>query len=137
MLEERRTPPLSRDPAFILAVIYTIGFFVVVGFIFFVVVPQANEDIIKQIMPILSAIQLGIVQYFYNKSNQQSRERTDQTVEKVASAVVTLADTAKTTATTAATVADTASKTADTAAVTADTAAKVATSSTNGKNGSH
>lgn len=90
-----RRVSLRNDPAFVLAVLYTIGFFGVVFSLFLVTIPPDNKDTINQIMPILSAIQLGIVQYFYQKQAQTNRENADDTIKK-------LADTASTTAKTAA-----------------------------------
>lgn len=74
---------LIYDPAFVLAVIYTSGFFAVLFVILFQDIPDKNAEIVEKILPILSAIQLGIVQYFYNRAAQQQQARTDAIVGKV------------------------------------------------------
>lgn len=94
---ERRSS-CRNDPAFLLAILYTIGFF---GFIFSALnreVPAPNKDLISQLLPVLSMIQGGIVQYFYTKAATAIAEKKDETIQQ-------LAKTASTTATTAAVVA--------------------------------
>lgn len=84
-LQERRGPTygtLIYDPAFVLAVIYTVGFFTVLFILLEQNIPEKNAEIVEKILPILSAIQLGIVQYFYNKSSQQQQERSNAVVVK-------------------------------------------------------
>jgi hypothetical protein len=77
---ERRV--MLRDGAFLLAILYTLGYFFVVFALLFHEIPSSNEQIINQNMPILSAIQLGIVQYFYNKTREDARFREMSTLTK-------------------------------------------------------
>lgn len=84
MVFAERRSSARNDPAFLLAILYTWGFF---GFIFctiLVPIPESNQDLVKQLLPVLSMIQGGIVQYFYTKSQQLAAEKKDETISKFA-----------------------------------------------------
>lgn len=92
-IRERRIS-VRNDPAFLLAVLYTVGFY---GFVFVLLLKSLtpeNEKLISQLLPVLSMIQGGIVQYFYNKSTQIQHEKKDETINKLASTAATTANTA-------------------------------------------
>lgn len=97
-----RRGSLRNDPAFILAILYTLGFLGIMFRLLMFEVPVANQKIIDQTLPILSAIQLGIVQYFYTKTVQAGAERRDDAIQKLISTAETTAKTAEATAMTAA-----------------------------------
>lgn len=84
-IKERRHS-VRNDPAFLLAVLYTIGFMIFVLSPLWYVIPIENEKIVSQLLPVMSMIQGGIVQYFYNKQQQQSNVSRDNTIERLASA---------------------------------------------------
>ncbi|KXH75040.1 MAG: hypothetical protein AM326_09295 [Candidatus Thorarchaeota archaeon SMTZ-45] len=52
----------------ILAWIYTFGYFCIVGYAFAGTIEPANNDIVMALMGILSAAQLGIIQYYFGSS---------------------------------------------------------------------
>lgn len=87
MVFRERRSSCRNDPAFLLAILYTIGFF---GFLFSLIqvqLPPANEQMIGQLVPVLSMIQGGIIQYFYQKSQQQSAEKKDETITSLSKTV--------------------------------------------------
>lgn len=45
---------------------------------------MGNKDMISQLIPVLSMIQGGIVQYFYQKSASLSSEHKDETIKTLA-----------------------------------------------------
>lgn len=94
IFQEKRTS-VRNDPAFLLAIVYTIGFFGFSLLLQLKAVPSENKDMVSQLIPVLSMIQGGIVQYFYQRAK-------DAVAEKKDDAIKTLAQTAATTATTAA-----------------------------------
>lgn len=91
LIEDRR-----EDPAFKLAVLYTIGFFAFLMRLTFVAIPVENKEMVNQIIPILGVIQAGIVQYFYQKSQQLQQEKKDDTIKQLANTANTTANTAAT-----------------------------------------
>lgn len=77
----------AGDFPFLLAIIYTLGFF---GFLFMLMswnVPTENADMIKQLIPVLSMIQGGIIQYFYQKAEAEKKDETIKTLANTAAAV--------------------------------------------------
>jgi hypothetical protein len=63
---------VRNDPAYMLAVLYTIGF---LGMSFLVAtqnVPSESKDIVQYLMGIMSAVQLSIINYYYGSSKAGS-----------------------------------------------------------------
>lgn len=93
-IRERRTS-VRNDPAFLLGILYTIIFAAFSLSPLFTSIPAENEKFISQLLPVMSMIQGGIVQYFYTRSQQAQRASSDNTIEKLASAAATTANTAE------------------------------------------
>lgn len=94
MLTERRLS-LRNDPAFVLAVIYTIGF---LGMVFIVIVrgvAPESANVTQQLIAIMSLIQGAIGGYYYGASkNQQDMQKgTNVQVSDPATAVTVTTDT--------------------------------------------
>ena len=51
-----------------LAGLYTFGYFTVIFLLFFIDPPDANIDLIKTLLGLLSAIQIAIIQYYFGSS---------------------------------------------------------------------
>lgn len=89
---EQKSGRRRADDAFTLAKIYTIGFLLIATSLVFFEVPSGNKEIVLQVMSIMSAIQLGIIAYFYGASKQTEQTQAvmaaqaDKAVEAVAAA---------------------------------------------------
>jgi hypothetical protein len=73
----------ARD---ILAVLYTIGYLVMVGMLYLIEIPPGNKDPLLQLFGLMSAIQMALVAYYFGSSKNaessqqliaESKERTD------------------------------------------------------------
>lgn len=51
-----------------LAIVYTIGYFAVIVLTYYVKPPIENADVIKTLIGLLSAIQIGIAGYYFGSS---------------------------------------------------------------------
>jgi hypothetical protein len=78
----------ARD---ILAVLYTIGYLVMVGMLFLIEIPEDNEKPLLQLLGLMSAIQMSLVAYYYGSSKNaessqqliaESKERTDSVLRE-------------------------------------------------------
>lgn len=67
MIGERRVS-LRNDPAFMLAVIYTMAFIAIAFMLILVKIDDDNVAVAQQVLSIMSMIQAGIVGYFYGAS---------------------------------------------------------------------
>lgn len=59
---------LRNDPAFMLAVIYTMAFIAIAFMLILVKIDDDNVAVAQQVLSIMSMIQAGIVGYFYGAS---------------------------------------------------------------------
>lgn len=69
------------DTARIIAIFYTLGYFVVVMTLMWKDVPPSNKEIVFQLVGILSIIQSGITAYLYGAS--KSAEHTTKVLQDV------------------------------------------------------
>lgn len=92
-MEDRRYS-IHNDPAFLLGILYTTVFAAFCIGLMVLSLPAGNKELISQLVPVMSMIQGGIIQYFYTKAQQQQRQSTDQTISKLADAAATTATTA-------------------------------------------
>src|SRR5688500_10113397 len=92
IFERRITDSQCWDPAFVLAILYTMLYGTLVILLIFVAVPPTNEKTVDTLFGIMSAIQLAIVgRYFGGSKNAedvqrvlaQGRERTDSTLREI------------------------------------------------------
>jgi hypothetical protein len=65
-----------------LAICYTVGYFVLLMFAFFVKFPEANTEILSALLGILSAAQIGIINYYFG-SSKGSADKTDSLMAAV------------------------------------------------------
>ena len=86
-VEQRQS--VRNDPAFLLAILYTIGFFAFLFSLIHFTLPKANEQMIGQLVPVLSMIQGGIIQYFYQKRAEAIAEKKDETIQELTKATTT------------------------------------------------
>ena len=94
--EERRTNPNPFDIAGVLAILYTIGYLVMVGLLYFVGIPLANKDPLLQLFGLMSAIQMALIGFYFGGSKQveatqraaeQSKARAETVVQEIAKTV--------------------------------------------------
>src|SRR5688572_8605580 len=97
IFERRITDSQCWDPAFVLAILYTMLYGTLVILLIFVAVPPTNEKTVDTLFGIMSAIQLAIVgRYFGGSKNAedaqrliaQSKERTDSTLREIVTSTV-------------------------------------------------
>jgi len=93
-------PPDRRerhvDGAYILAILYTIGYLSIMGALLFVEIPNSNREIFLSLIGIMSAAQLGIIKYYYDgtkaaestqKAGMASRAQADTVIQEIAKTV--------------------------------------------------
>lgn len=66
--ERRKTDIPLGDTSRILAILYTIGFLIMSGMLFFIDVPTDNRILVTSVVSIMSAVQTGIVGYYFGSS---------------------------------------------------------------------
>ena len=87
MIERRATPPSQADGAYILAVLYTIGYLGLMFALLFHEIPQSNRELMLTLVGIMSAAELGIIKYFFDgskgaeKAQAASSERASQSAQ--------------------------------------------------------
>ena len=93
MSDERRVTDQQVDGAYALAILYTLGYFIFLGILMFVPIPDQNKELMLTLAGILSAAQLGIIKYFYDGSqgavkaqaaNIARSTRTDAVIQEIA-----------------------------------------------------
>lgn len=86
---DRRTS-LRNDPAFVLAVIYTLAF---VGIAFVMILVKIDDDnvaVAQQVLSIMSMIQAGIVGFFYGASKAAMDQHKGTNVQTDAATDITV-----------------------------------------------
>lgn len=63
---ERRTD--SVEGAYLLAILYTVGYLGMMGALMFFNIPENNRELLLTLVGIMSAAQLGIIKYYYDGS---------------------------------------------------------------------
>lgn len=82
MITERRTS-LRNDPAFVLAIVYTIAFVGMAFVMMLVPIKDENVSIAQQILSIMSIIQAGIVGYYYGSSKTMTDSQKSATTGSI------------------------------------------------------
>ena len=93
-------PPDRRqnqyDGAYILAILYTLGYLAMVGLLMFFEIPQNNREVLLTLVGIMSAAQLGIIKFFYDGTQGQVKSqaaniaraaRTESALQEIAKTV--------------------------------------------------
>ena len=80
MAEERRSNPAPLDVAGGLAMLYTIGYLVMVGLLYFVAIPEANKEPLLQLFGLMSAIQMALISFYFGSS--RNAEATSRALEQ-------------------------------------------------------
>ncbi len=84
------------EGAYALAVLYTLGYLLMVGALMFFEIPQNNRELLIGLVGIMSAAQLGIIKHYYDGSKGQETaqianiaraSRTDAAIQDIAKAV--------------------------------------------------
>lgn len=96
-MEERRVTPLHVDGwTGAIAIIYTLGFMVLAGLLYFYPLPETNKDALLYLFGILSGIELTIIAFFFGGSKaaesaqravEQSKARAETVVQDIAKSV--------------------------------------------------
>lgn len=73
MIERRRS--LRNDPAYMLAVLYTIGFLGVVFVVILKEIPKDSMPVVQQLISIMSMIQAAIGGFYYGASKVLQDQR--------------------------------------------------------------
>lgn len=99
-MEERRVGDTKWcDIACVIAILYTIGYFLLVWKLMSSAIPTENKDIVNALIGILSVIQSGIVQYYFGGSKSadvsqraaiDGRAKADAAIQTVATAPTVL-----------------------------------------------
>ncbi|MCR4299333.1 MAG: hypothetical protein NUV75_11410 [Gallionella sp.] len=93
--DKRSTDTPLLDPARILAIIYTAGYFYIVYLMMTRVLPDGNEGALNQLIGALTIIQTSIVQYYFGGSKSaekaqmqiaSSKEKSDVVMAEIAKA---------------------------------------------------
>lgn len=93
-MEDRRADD-RVDGAYILAILYTLGYLAMMGAMMFVKIPTENREILLTLAGIMSAAQLGIIKYYYDGSkgaekaqlaNVARAAKSDNTIQEIAKA---------------------------------------------------
>ncbi len=94
--DRRESDTPVGDTARILAIMYTLGYFVMVGILMLQGVPEANKDVINTLVGMLSIIQTGIIGYYFGgsksaevsqKAGVAGRAQADAALQEIAKAV--------------------------------------------------
>ncbi len=92
---ERRVSDQIAEGAYILAIIYTLGFLATIGSLMFMEIPSNNRELLISLVGIMSAAQLGIIKHYYDGSkaadaaqaaNIARSSRTEAVVQEIAKA---------------------------------------------------
>lgn len=84
------------DISGVIAIIYTIGFMVLAGLLYFFPLPETNKDALLYIFGILSGIELTIIAFYFGGSKtveatqravEQSKARAETVVQEIAKSV--------------------------------------------------
>lgn len=84
------------DTARILAILYTVGYFIVIFTVIWAKVPIENKDIILQLVGILSIIESTVVAFFFGgskaaelsvKANVEGKAKADDALQTIAKAI--------------------------------------------------
>lgn len=95
-VEERRANPNPFDIAGVLAILYTIGYLVMVGMLYFITIPEANKEPLLQLFGLMSAIQMALIAFYFGSSRnaeatqraiEQRQGRAEAVVQKIAETV--------------------------------------------------
>lgn len=98
-MDERRSTD-QVEGAYALAILYTLGYLLMMGALMFVTIPVANREILLTLAGIMSAAQLGIIKYYYDGSKGAEKAqaagiaraaRTDTTLQEIAKAAPAVA----------------------------------------------
>lgn len=93
---DRRTCRI--EGAYALAVLYTIGYLLMVGALMFFEIPTNNRELLIGLVGIMSAAQLGIIKHYYDGSkgaenaqiaNIARASRTDAVIQEIATKTAT------------------------------------------------
>lgn len=66
--EERLRTPDQSEGAYILAILYTLGYLGMMAALMFVEIPTNNRELLLTLVGIMSAAQLGIIKFYYDGS---------------------------------------------------------------------
>lgn len=96
-MEERRADAKQgSDISGVIAIIYTIGFMVLAGLLYFFPLPETNKDALLYLFGILSGIELTIIAFYFGGSKtveatqravEQGKARADIVVQEIAKSV--------------------------------------------------
>lgn len=67
-MEERRQAEMRIEGAYGLAILYTLGFLMMVGMLMFFEIPKDNRELLISLIGIMSAAQLGIIKFYFDGS---------------------------------------------------------------------
>lgn len=94
--DRRTTDTALGDTARILAIMYTLGFFGMVGILMLKGIPADNKDVVNTLVGILSVIQTGIIGYYFGgsktaevaqKAGVEGRAKADEALQSIAKSV--------------------------------------------------
>lgn len=80
MGEERRANPNPLSVAGFLAILYTMGYFILTGFLYWIDVPENNEKPLIFLLGLISGPQVAIIQWAFGSS--QSGEAAQRAIEQ-------------------------------------------------------
>jgi hypothetical protein len=83
-----RREPHTEDGAYVLAILFTIGYFAFLGVLMFYAIPDQNKELMLTLAGILSAAMLGIVKYFYDGSKSADKVQSANIARSVKSEAV-------------------------------------------------
>lgn len=70
---KRSTDQIQENGAYALAILYTLGYLLMMGALMFVTIPTENREILLTLAGIMSAAQLGIIKYYYDGSKSTDK----------------------------------------------------------------
>lgn len=101
MIEDKRVTDIPLgDPARILAILYTIGYFAIVFMMMLRPLPEGNESALNQLIGALTIIQTGIIAFYFRGSKADEttqnkimagKEKTDAAILEIAKAAPAVA----------------------------------------------
>jgi hypothetical protein len=86
-MEERRFDQ-QLDGAYGLAILYTIGYLMLIGALMLINIPENNRELLISLVSIMSAAQLGIIKYYYDGSKAADRVQNANIARSVRSEAV-------------------------------------------------
>ena len=93
-MEERHAPDIPLgEPARILAILYTIGYFAIVFMMMLRPLPDGNEASLNQLIGALTIIQTGIIAFYFrgSKADETAQNKIMASKEKADAALVEIA----------------------------------------------